>query len=70
MPGLSLVTKGMLTKRKEVQISAGGGGAGLRKEDDIIKPVILVDKFTMSKSGKPDINENTVKVKSVKIVLE
>jgi hypothetical protein len=70
MGGLSLATKGMLTRRAAVTIGSGSGGAGLRKEDDIPKPLILVDKFSMSKSTKPDINENTLRVRSVKIVLD
>jgi len=71
MGGLSLATKGMLAARRgDIVVGSGSGGAGLRKEDDLPKPLILVDKFSMSKSDRPDINENSLKVRSVKIVID
>ncbi len=70
MAGLSLVTRGMLSRRGEISVGSGSGGAGLRKVDDVIKPTMIVNKFSMSKSTKPDINENSIRVRSVKVVID
>ncbi len=69
MSGLSLITKGMITKTKDIFV--GGAGVGLHKYDDNIheiKPEINVLKFKMSKS-KIKVTEDMVKIISAKILI-
>jgi len=70
MGALSLVTKGMLCRRDvDVIMQSGSGGAGLRKEDELPRPLIQVKDFTISE-GKRKVTDETLKVKSVKLVID
>jgi len=72
MPGISLVTKGMLAPPTDVSIIAqsGSGGAGLvRKDEELPKPLIKVHKVDISEGSTPLSNES-IKVKSVKLLIE
>ena len=71
MSGLSLVTKGFLAPPPEASIVyGGGGGAGLVKRDEIEqKPKIVVRNFKIGK-GKEPLTKESVKVTSVKLVID
>ena len=72
MPGIALVTKGMIAPvRVSVGTGAGGGGAGLVKRDEELpKPHIVVTDFSIENKNKEPITEETFKVKSLKIIVD
>ena len=71
MTGVSLATKGMITPISDgVTVLGGGGGAGLRKEDEIIFPKIIVNKFKMSDHVDKSLTEDKLKVTSVKLIID
>lgn len=70
MGALSLVTKGMLCRHDvNVIVQSGSGGAGLRKEEELPKPLIKVTKFQMTEE-KSKITDENVQVTSLKLVLD
>jgi len=71
MPGISLVTKGFLCPPAEVSVTtySGSGGAGLRKEEELPKPLIKVNNVKIGK-GKKILSKENVKVTSVKLIID
>ena len=71
MNGLSMVTKGYITPVQVSTISGGGGGAGLiHREEELPKPHIIVTDVSIENKNKELITDETIKVKSVKIIVE
>ncbi len=72
MGGLSLVTKGFLAPPPgdiSVTIHGGAGGAGLKKEEELPRPLIKVLDVSMSEErGK--VTDETFKVTAVKLVID
>ncbi len=70
MPGLSLVTKGMLAPVRR-QISGGGGGAGMvRRDEELPKPHIQVKNVHIENIEKESLTNDNIKVKALKIIVE
>lgn len=69
MSGLTLVTRGFISP---VSLSSGGGGGAvpMYRDDNLPKPFIKVIDFSMSGTNKNPISEQSIKVKSVKIIQE
>jgi hypothetical protein len=73
MSGISLVTKGFIHPRQRtvVGIDSGGGGAGLvHREEEIIKPSILVKDVIIENIERETLTADNIKIKSLKIVVE
>jgi hypothetical protein len=71
MHGLSMVTKGFITPFTDVPTGSGSGGAGLvhRQEEDF-KPKIIVKDFVIENAiNKASLTEDSMKVKSVKMII-
>lgn len=70
--GITLATKGMISPLAGDIIiqGGGGGGAGLRKEDDIGFPKIIVNKFKIDKHEDKSLTEGSLKVTSVKLIID
>lgn len=70
MSGLSLVTKGMITRTTKIQQVMGGGGI-IKDKEDLPKPLILISKVnikdTNGKRKKKQSESILIKTKSVKI---
>ncbi len=72
MPGISLVTKGLLCPPAQVTVvlQSGSGGAGLiKKDEEMPRPLIKVKNVKIGEGKEVLTNEN-VKVKSVKVILD
>lgn len=71
MPGISLVTKGFIHPVLPATVGGGGGGAGLvRRDEEIPKPFIRVTDVTIEGENRTPVNEDTFKVKSLKILVD
>jgi len=69
--GTSLVTKGFITPLFTTVAGSGSGGDGLvRKDDDILFPKIIVNKFKISEHEDKSLTAEKLKVTSVKLVLD
>jgi len=73
--GVSLVTKGMITPLYSgVAPSMPGdssGGAGLgRRDDDLLFPKIIVNKFKISEHEEKSLTAENLKVTGLKLVLD
>lgn len=70
--GIALITRGLMAPISgELIISGGGGGAGLRKEDDIVFPKIIVNKLKIGKHEDKSLDEGKgrLKVTPAKLIL-
>ena len=71
MPGISLVTKGMLAPVRLGSIESGGGGAGIvHKVEELQKPSILVKDVVIENVEKNMLTSESIKIKSLKIIVE
>ena len=69
MPAISLVTKGFIVPT-QITSGSGSGGAGFKRDEELPKPLIKVMDMTIEGNNKPQLTDETMKVKSVKIIVE
>lgn len=73
MAGLSLVTKGFISPSSvtvESGITVGGGSPPVYRDDNLPKPFVKVQGVSITGNKKEAFNEETIKVKTVKIIVD
>ncbi len=76
MSGISLVTKGFIAPITETVIppvvttTVGGGSPPVHAQEHLPKPFIKIEKVNIDGSNNISINEDTFRVKNVKIIVD
>lgn len=71
MAGLSLVTKGFIAPSSvKIESSVGGGSPPVYRDENPPKPVVKVGKVSIEGDKKESFTEDTIKVKTVKIIVD